>query len=411
MPPSSEVERLAAVSSEMGGGVREERTATGVTPIGLPVALGPQQTEGGSGGQGCPKGGQTGKRAELKSNMCVREELMQRMQVAMDELTPGPSGGEGGVAVHSPNRNSGASRPGNSSTKYMVAEPWDKLRGRTIDGKSEYDVEVPANTERLRGQAAMSLVQHWAPDCSTFSRALEKPIPGAPEGEGPQPLRTKMHLRGLPTKALNAQFGPRRAKIIIEKLKLHNLMAELAAQECIKAVKEGRFFCLENPGGSWIWQLPEYKELAAMAGVVWFTFHNCAFGGKRRKYTGMLTNIPGLQETLERRCNARGDADVCDFSGWAHEAWVPKWTKGFGHTVTQAESEYPKAMCEAMAPTVVACAAVAPQLAARLPYAFLEVFSGPNAPLTQGVRRAMARKRQEPEKQQGPAGGKPPPRS
>ena len=372
------------------GEARVAPPAADASPSGLPVALGPQSAEEASGGagrgvtthifQGCPKGGQTGKRAVLKPNTCVRKELLQRMQVAMDELAVDP--GEGKGVPPDP-------------TKYMVAEPWDKLRGRTIDGKSEYDVEVPANLERLRSQAAMTLVQHWAPDCATFSRALEKPIPGAPAGGGPQPLRSKLHLRGLPVKALNAQFGPRRAQIIIEKLKLHNLMAELAAQECLKAVQEGRYFCIENPGNSLLWQLPEFKELAAMAGVVWFTMHNCAFGGKRRKYTGVLTNIPGLREAWEQRCGARGDADPCDFSGVAHEAWEPKWVEGFGHTVTKPESEYPKPMCEAMAAPVVACGALAPQLAARLPYAFLEIFSGPNAPLTHAVRRAMALKRQE----------------
>ena len=144
--------------------------------------------------------------------------------------------------------------PGRSAnrTKFLVAEPWDKLRGRVVDGKSEFDVSVPANAERLQRQAAMTLVQQWAPDCSTFSRALERPIPGAPEGKGPMPLRSKLHPRGLPWKTLLETFGPKKARVIQEKLELHNFMAVTAAKECIKAVKEGRYVCIENPGNSYL---------------------------------------------------------------------------------------------------------------------------------------------------------------
>ena len=338
-----------------------------------------------------------GKRAKLKSNAVVRDGLLKRMRVAMDELAPKekpPQQGKG------------------SQTKFLVSEPWDKLRGRTVNGKSEFDLEVPANLERLRGQAAMALAQHWAPDCSTLSRVLDRPIAGAPAGKGPQPLRSRLHPRGLPWKTLQAQFGTATAKAIHEKLTLHNLMAVTAAQECIRTVREGRFACIENPGNSYLWQLPEYKELAAMSGMVWFTLHNCAFGGKRRKYTGILTNIPGLQDTLEKRCGATGSDAVCDFSGAVHESWEATWKKGFGHTVTNPEAEYPRAMCETMAAPIVACEAAAPELAARMPYAFIEVFSGPNAPLTQAVRRAMALKRQGAGGQQTPAdSSKTPPRA
>ena len=339
-----------------------------------------------------PKGGLPAKRAVLKPNTAVRDDLLRRLQVAKDKLARLPKGGVRQELGSAPVR-----ALEQSGTKHLVAEPWDKLRGRQVDGRSEYDVEVPANRERLSAQASMSLAQHWAPDCSTFSRALERPIPGAPAGKGPRPLRSRQHPRGLPWQVLQENFGTKTAKVIQEKIKLHNMMAEITARACLKAAKEGRFFCVENPGNSYLWQLEEFKELAKLKGVVWFTLHNCAFGATRRKYTGIMTNVPGLKEALERRCEARGDDDPCDFSGEAHESWSAKWTEGYGHTKTKDSAEYPKAMCTAMAGPFLECAAAAPALAGRTPFAFLEVFSGPSAPLTQAVRRAAALMRQEPD--------------
>ena len=114
--------------------------------------------------------------------------------------------------------------------KLMVAEPWDRLRGRKVEGVSEFDVSIDGNAQRLRRQASMSLVQHWAPDCSTFSRALGKPCPGAPPGKGPLPMRSMRRPAGLPWKELVDRFKGS-AKVVQEKLDLHNFMANLAAEE------------------------------------------------------------------------------------------------------------------------------------------------------------------------------------
>ena len=99
-----------------------------------------------------------------------------------------------------------------------------------------------------------------------------------------------------------------------------------------------------------------------------------------------------------------------------HKSWKARWEADYGSTVTGPEAEYPRPLCEAMAAPIVRCEAEAPALAARLPFAFLEVFSGPHAPLTQAVRRAMALKRQETANQgEGtkgvPAAGALPPRA
>ena len=271
---------------------------------------------------------------------------------------------------------------------FLVADPWDRLRGRVREGVNEHDVLNDGNCARLRLQAAMALTQHWAPDCSTFSRALEKSIPGAPEGTGPKAMRSHKHPAGLPWEELVSRFKGT-AGVVKKKLDDHTRMANLAAEECLKAVREGRYVIIENPGQSHLWQLPLYKELAKLPGMQWITLHNCAFGGKRRKYTGLLSNVPGLEEHCGKLCLAREENAPCDFSGLPHLSWKGSWNERSASTVTDGEAEYPAGMCEAMASAVVQCPAAAPELAARLPFAFLEVFSGPNAPLTTAVKQAF----------------------
>ena len=65
----------------------------------------------------------------------------------------------------------------------QVGQPWDLKRGRIIDGKNEFDVLVePSASEGIR-EAAVSAVVFCAPDCRTFSRAREIPVPGVRCGQ------------------------------------------------------------------------------------------------------------------------------------------------------------------------------------------------------------------------------------
>ena len=87
------------------------------------------------------------------------------------------------------------------------------------------------------------------------------------------PMRSLRHPAGLPWKELQECFKGV-AKVVQKKIDLHNFMANLAAEECIKAVGQGRFVVLENPAQSYIWELPAYKKLAGMKGMVWITCHS-----------------------------------------------------------------------------------------------------------------------------------------
>ena len=407
--------RLSAVLVEGGGEAPEGAAAQAAMaePSGQPRALGPDQGTKASGTQAGserpPPSRQGGKahlvppRAKLKSNVEVREGLLDRMHGAAAQIS------EAGLCKERQRVAQGVAQVANSAGPVLVAEPWDRLRGRTVEGKSEFDVTVPANEERLRKQAALALVQHWAPDCSTFSRAMEKPIRGAPEGKGPLPMRSKQHPEGLPWPALKERFPkPGIAKLVKEKLALHNFLAGMAAAEALKAAKQGRFIIIENPAQSYMWDLTAFRELAALPGMVWVTLHSCAFGGQRRKYTAFLTNVPGLKEACGRHCTAREEEAPCDYSGRPHKSWRPIWKDGYATTVTQPESQYPEPLCEALAGCIALCPGAAPELASKLPFVFLEVYSGPNAPLTRAVRRAMGADQHEPSVAEG---GALPPRS
>ena len=160
----------------------------------------------------------------------------------------------------------------------LVSEPWDWKRGK------QFDVLQESNAARLRRRAAVTRIQHWAPDCSTFSRALEKAIEGVAANKGPRALRSRAHPEGFPWKQLVEEFG-HSADVIHAKLAKHTAMAVLAAEECLKAARSGRYFVIENPARSHIWSLPVFVELAKELSVEFTVLHNCAFGGQRRKYS------------------------------------------------------------------------------------------------------------------------------
>ena len=51
-------------------------------------------------------------------------------------------------------------------------------------------------------------------------------------------------------------------------------------------------FTFENPSRSFLWELPPMKEVIARFGLVILRTHMCMHGSKRRKESGILTNVP-----------------------------------------------------------------------------------------------------------------------
>ena len=98
------------------------------------------------------------------------------------------------------------------------------------------DHDVLAHRQELEQQALAAIVTSWAPNCATFTRARELPIPGA--AYSPPPLRSDSHPRGLP-----GLRGP-----IRDRVERDTQMAALAADQCWLAVERGDLFLLEHPG-------------------------------------------------------------------------------------------------------------------------------------------------------------------
>ena len=127
-----------------------------------------------------------------------------------------------------------------------MREPWDLLRGRDVfTHKAVLNLELDA-----------TLIKHWAPNCSTFSRAREKPIPGVKFS--PKPLRNDRFPNGIP-EALEKLPAAKRRKV-----NLDTEMAELAAKDCIKSHLSHRYFSLEHPRNSIARRLESWERLEGL---------------------------------------------------------------------------------------------------------------------------------------------------
>ena len=75
----------------------------------------------------------------------------------------------------------------NASPKGRVLEPWDILRGKCIfKHRTDLDRDL-----------SLSTLRHFAPNCATFSRAREIPIPGVENA--PRPIGDEDHPEGIPS--------------------------------------------------------------------------------------------------------------------------------------------------------------------------------------------------------------------
>ena len=130
----------------------------------------------------------------------------------------------------------------------VVMHPWDLLRG----------LDVFADRSKLEDDLSSATVVHWAPNCATFSRAREIPVPGAKCA--PVPLRNEAHPEGIPGMKLSLRSRSR--------LELDTDMANLSADKCVEFHVQGKLFSLEHTGRSLALHLPSWKRLMAMPGVI-----------------------------------------------------------------------------------------------------------------------------------------------
>ena len=114
--------------------------------------------------------------------------------------------------------------------------------------------------------------------------------------------------------------------------------------------------------------------------------HNCMHGGQRQKWTRFVTNVPGLEGTLDLECKGK---KLCDRNGQCHLEWTPRVDER-GNVVeykTSGEAEYPVEMCNVLGRAIADLAEK--DDSGRFVLDFVEIFSGPNAPLSAAVKGAL----------------------
>ena len=248
-----------------------------------------------------------------------------------------------------------------ASSRKRVAEPWDLLRGKDVF-RDESELKVSLRNAK---------VAHWAPNCCTFSRAREKPIPGV--ANAPKPLRSVEHPRGIPEVVSKLPQAKRR------KLDLDTKMADMAAEHCLVAHREGRYFSLEHPRNSLARGLESWSRLEGEEGVRSTSYHACMFHPcRRRKSQILIHNIPGLEHFVGLECRS---SSLCPKTGTPHQSWKPETKDGKVLSfATSEEREYPEEFCRAYAHGLA-------RALGKAEASFVEIFSGPNAPLSFAVAR------------------------
>ena len=246
-------------------------------------------------------------------------------------------------------------------THGRVFEPWDLLRGK----------DVFKDGDLLQSDLDRADNRHWAPNCATFSRAREIPIKGVKNP--PRPLRSEEHPEGIPDEVSRLSSKARKRP------SLDGQMADMAARDCEKADQEGKGFSLEHPGRSLALHLPSWKRLLQRRRVRTVFYHTCMFeGSRRKKFQVLITNREELV-AMGRICSG---VSLCDRTGEKHLKWRPTVTGGkVLQFTTGDEREYPGGFCQEYARIMSSCF--------QSGETFLEIFSGPNAPLSSAVANVM----------------------
>ena len=244
-------------------------------------------------------------------------------------------------------------------SSFLIFPPWDILRGR----------DVFVDSDDLSFETDVADLSHWAPNCATFSRAREIPIPNVKNP--PLPLRSDEFPTGIPAEVARMS---KRARIRLEK---DTEMAERAAERCLERHLAGKAFSLEHPGRSIALELPSWKKLKSSPGVFCSFYHTCMFpGSSRRKHQVLIHNLECLKD-MEKTCP---DSRLCARTSKPHHKWRPIVSSGrVTQYITGEEREYPEGFCKAYAE------ALRPSISSGSIKSLVEIYSGPNAPLSSAI--------------------------
>jgi hypothetical protein len=153
----------------------------------------------------------------------------------------------------------------------------EKVTVLSADGEELASVDVGDDNDFEQLLQARAQWVHGAPPCKTFSAAR----------------RTDMHAN---VKRLRSSDRPQgfggEATETANKLALR--MLELARAQMAR----GKFFSIENPHSSIMWELKQYAKLAKEDGVRLVRVHQCRGGSLHKKETGILTNAPWIVDMI-----------------------------------------------------------------------------------------------------------------
>lgn len=166
--------------------------------------------------------------------------------------------------------------------------------------------------DKLKREVSQVKLSHWAPNCSTFSRARERPIKGVKFP--PAPLRSPSHPTGIPE--VLGKLPPAKRRKVMDDAR----MAIMSAENCEEAHLRGDWFSLEHPRNSLARHLPSWERLESLPGVFVTEYNTCRFApSTRRKNQCLIHNIPSLVEEIGLKCSGKH----CLRTGLEHDDWNP----------------------------------------------------------------------------------------
>ena len=162
--------------------------------------------------------------------------------------------------------------------KYRCEDQWDLF---TSGGKSRLDEYC---------DEGCLAIEHWAPECKSFSAARGKPVRTTSGRwiQGPPALRSRSKPWGLAGLKQGDQI----------KLRQGNSMAKRSLQGVEEGDERGKMESIEHPWGSHLWYTEEAEALFNAPGMFATAFSHCCFGGRRTKWTCILHNIPRVHEVM-----------------------------------------------------------------------------------------------------------------
>ena len=123
------------------------------------------------------------------------------------------------------------------------------------------------------------------------------------------------------------------------KVRQGNKMGLASAKRCKQLHDEQKYFSLEQPYRSFYWYMKPVVDLAALPNARMAVFSNCCHGGRRRKWTAVLTNNRHIFEALHMPLCSHGPG----------EDYTPYLVNGRVIYPTEEEAEYPQGLCVAYA--------------------------------------------------------------